>query len=143
MKCSTEVLQTFLDGEMEPVEIEVVRRHLGCCPFCRQELSRLRLLWLELGQGEEIEVPEILPFIRQQAVTRARAAGQEVEGTSGVSLWEAQKLAWQPVLAGIVQIPGSRQIGRLAMLTGRGLPTVIRGLSSLAGMITGRKRGRR
>ena len=107
------------------------------------DLTRLRLLWLELGQDEKIEVPEILPFIRQQAVTRARAAGQEVEGTSGVSLWEAQKLAWQPFLAGIVQIPGSRQIGRLAMLTGRGLPTVIRGLSSLAGMITGRKRGRR
>ena len=63
------------------------------------DLTRLRLLWLELGQDEKIEVPEILPFIRQQAVTRARAARQEIEGISGVGLWEAQKLAWQPFLA--------------------------------------------
>ena len=56
IKCSTEFLQIFLDGEMEPVEIEAVRRHLGCCPFCRQELSRLRLLWLELQgcQGDGV-----------------------------------------------------------------------------------------
>jgi len=143
MKCSTEVLQAFLDGEMEPVEMKAVRRHLGCCPSCRQELSRLRLLWLELEQEEEIEIPEILPFIRQQAVTRAKAARQEAVGTSKVSLWDAQKLAWQPALAGVAQIPGPRQMGRLAMATGRGLPNVLRGISSFAGRITGRRRTRR
>ncbi|MFZ5633089.1 MAG: anti-sigma factor family protein [Bacillota bacterium] len=143
MKCSTEALQAFLDGELEPVEIKIIRHHLGRCPACRRELSRLRLLWLELEQDEEIEVPAELPFIRQQAIARARAARQETEGTSGFSLWDAQKLAWKPVLAGVSMIPGPRQLGRLAKATGRGLPAVIRGVSSLAGMITGKRCDRR
>ena len=143
MKCSMEALQAFLDGELEPVEAETVRRHLGSCPACRQELSRLRLLWLELEQDEEVEVPLELPFIRQQIIARARAAGQEAEGTPGVSLWAAQKLAWQPVLAGVSQIPGPRQLGLLARATGRGLPAVLRGVSSVAGMITRKRRDRR
>lgn len=143
MKCSTEALQAFLDGEMEPVETENLCRHLGCCPACRQEMSRLRLLWLELEQDEEIELPLALPFIRQQVIAKARAARQEIEGTSGVSYWNAQKLAWQPVLAGVSRIPGSRQLGRIAMTTGRGLPAIIRGVSLMVGMITGKRRDRR
>lgn len=140
LKCSTEALQAFLDGELEPVETKTIRHHLGCCPACRQELSRLRLLWLELEQAEEIEVPAELPFIRQQAVARARAARQETKGTSGVSLWDSQKLAWQPAMAGISQIPGPSQLGHLAKATLRGLPAVIQGVSYVSGMITGKKR---
>ncbi|MHB8987092.1 MAG: anti-sigma factor family protein [Eubacteriales bacterium] len=143
MNCSTEALQAFLDGELEPAKTETVRRHLGCCPACRQELSRLRLLWLELEQAGEIEIPVALPFIRQQAITKAREAGQETEGTSGAGFWDAQKMAWQPALAGLNQIPGPRQLGSLARITGRGLPAVIRGVSSMVGKITGKRRERR
>ncbi len=143
MECGIEALQAFLDGELEPVEAEAVRRHLGSCPACRQELSRLRLLWLELEQDEETEVPAELPFIRQQAIARAKAARRETEKPSGTGLWEAQKLAWQPVLAGVSRIPGPRQLGRLVRVTGRGLPVIVRGGLSVAGMITGGRRNRR
>lgn len=143
MKCSSETLQAFLDGQLTPIERDIVRRHLGCCPACRQELSRLRLLWLELEQGEEIEAPVELAFIRQQAITKARAARKETGDTTGFSLWDAQKLAWQPALAGVSQIPGSRQLGRLVRATGHGLPALIRGVSSMTGMMTGKKRDRR
>jgi anti-sigma factor RsiW len=144
VKCSTDDLQAFLDGEIGPDEIRAVRHHLGCCPACRQELSRLRLLWLELEQEDEIEIPAELPFLRQQAITRARNAMEKREGSPGVSLWEAQKLAWQPVLAGVAQIPGPRQLGRLARAAaGLGLPAVFRGVSSVAGLIAGRSRDRR
>ncbi|MCG9968793.1 zf-HC2 domain-containing protein [Pelotomaculum terephthalicicum JT] len=142
MKCSTEALQTFLDGELELAETEAVRSHLGGCPACRQELSRLRLLWLELEQEDEVEIPAALPFIRQQAITKARAAGQDKIGTSSVSLWNAQKLAWQPVLAGVSRIPGTRQLGLLARLAGHGLPGAIKGVSSMAGKIIGKRRDR-
>ncbi|MCL5058615.1 MAG: zf-HC2 domain-containing protein [Actinobacteria bacterium] len=142
MKCSVEALQAFLDGELPPVETKEIRRHLGCCPACRQELSRLRLLWLELEQDEETEAPPELPYIRQQAVARACAAIHQKEG-AGASLWDAQKLAWQPALAGISQIPGASQLGVLARTTLRGLPAVIRGVSSVAGVINGKRRDRR
>jgi anti-sigma factor RsiW len=144
MKCSSDELQVFLDGELGPAEVIAVRRHLGCCPACRQELSRLRLLWLELEQDDEIEIPAELPFLRQQAITRARNAMQKREGTPGIGLWGAQKLVWQPVLAGVSQIPGPRLMGRLARAAAeRGLPAVIRGVSSTAGMIAGKRRDRR
>ena len=141
MGCSIEALQAFLDGELEPVQKDAVRRHLARCPACRQELSRLRLLWFDLEQDEVIEVPLELPFIRQQAIALTRAARQETEGTSGGSLWEAQKLAWQPALAGVAQIPGPRQIMRLARAAGNGVPTVLRGVASVWGKMTGRRRG--
>lgn len=144
MMCSTDDLQAFLDGELGPAEVKAVRHHLGCCPACRQELSRLRLLWLELEQDEEIEIPAELPYLRQQAITSAGNAMEKREGTSGVTLWDAQRLAWQPVLVGVSQIPGPRQLGRLARATAeRSLPAVIRGVSSVAGMIAGKRRDRR
>lgn len=141
MECSIEALQVFLDGELEPAEADTVRRHLAGCPACREELSRLRLLWLELEQDEVIEVPLELPFIRQQAIAMTRAARQKAEGTYGVSIWDAQKLAWQPALTGVAQIPGPRQMMRLARATGSGLPTVIRGVVSVLGKMNGRRRG--
>lgn len=141
MKCSVEALQAFLDGELNTLETEAVRQHLGCCTACRQEMSRLRLLWLELEQYEEMEVPPELPYIRQQAVSRAVAARRQKEG--GVSLWDSQKLAWQPALAGMAQIPGTSQLGILARTTIRSLPAVIRGVSSVAGLINGKRRDRR
>ncbi|MCL6635453.1 MAG: zf-HC2 domain-containing protein [Peptococcaceae bacterium] len=142
MECSVEALQAFLDGELEPAGTEAVRRHLGRCPACRRELSRLRLLWLELEQEEEIEIPYELPYIRQQAVAKAGAAMREIGVTPGVSYWDAQKLAWQPVLAGVSLIPGTRQLGRLARTAGRGLPAAVRTVSSLLGAIAARRRGR-
>ncbi|OPX91243.1 MAG: hypothetical protein A4E52_00545 [Pelotomaculum sp. PtaB.Bin013] len=141
--CSSEILQAFLDGELELAETEAVRNHLACCPACRRELSRLRLLWLELEQEDEVEVPAGLPFIRQQAVTKARAARQDMQRTSSVSLWAAQKLAWQPLLAGVSQIPGTRQLGQLARTAGRGLPGVIKGVSSIASKIISKRRDQR
>lgn len=141
--CSSETLQAFLDGELELTETEAVRGHLGCCPACRQELSRLRLLWLELEQEDEVEVPAGLPFIRQQAVTKARSARQDIKRTSSVSLWDTQKLAWQPVLVGVSQIPGARQLGQLAKTAGRRLPVVIKGVTSIASKIISKRRDRR
>jgi anti-sigma factor RsiW len=143
MKCSVEALQAFLDGELEPVEAREIRRHLVCCPACRQELSRLRLLWLELEQEEETQVPPELPYMRQQAVARACAARRHQKEGAGVSPWDAQKLAWQPALVGISQIPGPAQLGILARATIRRLPAVIRGVSSVAGRINGKRRDRR
>lgn len=146
MNCNPESLQAFLDDELSPAEKEAVRRHLGGCPACRRELSRLRLLWLELAQAEEMEIPLELPYIRQHAVNQARLArrdtGQNMAGTPGVSLWDAQKLAWEPVLSGVAQIYGTRQLGQLVRTAGRGLPAVLKGVSSMAGRIIGKGRNR-
>lgn len=142
MLCNAEILQEYLDGELEPGEKDALYRHLAGCPTCRQELARLRLIWLELEQEDEIEIPFELPFIRQQVIARTKSARQEMAGATGVSFLEAQKLAWQPVLAGVAQIPGTRQLMRLARVTGMGLPAAIRGVSTALVVLAGRRRDR-
>jgi len=142
MKCSTEILQAFLDGELGKDEKDAVHHHLACCPACRQELGWLKMLWLELEQDEEIEIPFELPFIRQQVIARTRAARHKLAGVSVAGYLDTQKLAWQPALAGVAQIPGPRQLMRLARFTGRGLPAAFRGVSSILGVMIGRRRDR-
>ena len=140
MGCDIESLQAFLDNELGQVETVAVRRHLAGCSACRRELSRLRLLWLELEYDEDIEVPPELPFIRQQLIAGTRSARRETQGASGIGLWNAQKLAWQPVLNGVSQIPGPSQLIRLAKTTG--MPNIVRGVTSALVIMAGKRRGR-
>lgn len=142
MKCNTEILQAFLDGELGKDEKDAVHHHLSGCPTCRQELGWLKMLWLELEQDEEIEIPFELPFIRQQVIASTRETRQTLAVTSGAGYLDTQKLAWQPALAGVAQIPGPRQLMRLAKITGRGLPAACRGVSSILGAMIGRRRDR-
>ncbi len=140
MQCSVEILQVFLDGELEAAESEAVRRHLARCPACRSELARLRLLWLELEQDEAVEIPWELPLIRQQAISMTRAFRRERETASGSSFLAGQKLAWQCALDGVTQIPGSRQMMSLARAAGNGLPVVLKGAASVLVKMAGRRR---
>ena len=144
LECSTETLQFFLDGELTTDETITIRHHLGDCPACRQELSRLKLLWFELGGEEEnIESPMVLPYIRQQAIAIARAERQKLQGTPDFSLWDAQKLAWQPAFTGVSQIPGLSTLGLFAKTTIRALPAVFSSVSYVAGKLTGKGRAKR
>ena len=52
MECNHEMLQLFLDRELEPEQAKELKKHLARCRECRQELSRLKLMWLELEQEE-------------------------------------------------------------------------------------------
>ena len=70
MECNHEMLQLFLDRELEPEQAKELKKHLARCRECRQELSRLKLMWLELEQEEELDLPPELPFLRQQAIRR-------------------------------------------------------------------------
>ena len=140
MECDIEALQAFLDNELDQVETTAVRRHLAGCSACRRELSRLRLIWLELEQNEAIEVPPELPFIRQQLIAGTRAAKRETRSASGINLWNAQKLAWQPALTGVSKIPGPRQLVRLVKATG--LTNFMRGVTSALVPMAGKRRDR-
>lgn len=143
LPCDFAALQAFLDGELNEKDAGAVRRHLAACPACRRELSRLKLLWLELEQPQDVDLPPELPFLRQQVVARAGTARKKAERAAGPGLWEAQRLAWQPVLAAASYVPGSRQLGRLARTTGRGLPKLVRGGLAVAGALSRKGRGKK
>jgi len=123
LECNHEMLQLFLDRELEPELVKELKNHLARCRECRQELSRLKLMWLELEQEEELDLPPELPFLRQQAITAAGALSQMSAGE--FSYWQSQKLAWEPVATAITLIPGPRTLGRAARAIGSRIPSAL------------------
>lgn len=126
MECNHEMLQAFLDRELEPEQAKRLKVHLSQCHECRQELSRLKLMWLELGQEEELVLPSELPFLRQQAISAAKALSQMPAGE--FSYWQTQKLAWEPVAVAITMIPGTQTVGTAAKVIGSKIPAAVEAL---------------
>ncbi len=131
MQCNQESLQIYLDGEMDTQARKAVEAHLGQCRSCRQEIARLQLLWLELGQINEVDLPIELPYLRQQIIHQAVRSKQDKQ-SSQVGYWGAQKLAWQPAILGASYFPGLGLISDVSRATGRQIPKLMSGTIALA-----------
>ena len=74
-----ERLGAFVDGELEPVEAEAVRRHLAACPACRTDaviLGRTGALLREAVAAEPAPDPEIVwRAVRARIETERPARG--------------------------------------------------------------------
>lgn len=139
MQCDQERLQMYLDGELDIEARKAVEAHLGQCSACRREMSRLQLLWLELGQIEEVDLPAEMPYIRWQIINQAihdKRAGTASE----TSYWEAQKLAWQPAFLGASYLPGISLITTVSRATVRQIPRLMEGTAALAQRLVFRSR---
>ena len=132
MQCNQESLQMYLDGEMDAQAREKMKVHLGQCRSCRQEIARLQLLWLELGQTDEIDLPAELPYLRQQIIHQAVRSRQDNQ-SSETGYWDAQKLAWKPAILGASYLPGLGLLSNVSRATGRQIPKLVSGTITLAG----------
>ena len=126
LKCDRQMLQSLLDRELEPELAKKANRHLAECRECRQELSRLKLIWLELEQVEEIVVPPEISFLRQQAISVAKALSHTPEDE--FSYWHTQKLAWEPLAVAITMLPGTQTVGATAKMIGSKVPAALEAL---------------
>lgn len=119
MNCNLESLQEFMDDELDDFARREMQRHLNSCRSCRQELARLKLLWLELAEPETVSLPAELPYLRQQVITstiRGRTGEQK-----GSSIWDTFEMTWQPFLLGASFMPGAGMIPRLARTVNQGM----------------------
>ena len=132
MQCNQESLQMYLDGEMDAQARKTMKVHLGQCRSCRQEIARLQLLWLELGQTDEIDLPAELPYLRQQIIHQAVRSRQDNQ-SSETGYWDAQKLAWKPAILGASYLPGLGLLSNVSRATGRQIPKLVSGTITLAG----------
>jgi len=121
----------YLDGEMDSNDRKSVEVHLGQCRLCRQEMARLQLLWLELGQTIATELPVELPYLRQQIIHQAVRSRRD-NHSSQVGYWDAQKLAWQPAIQGASYLPGVGLLSTVSRVTGRQIPKLMAGTIALA-----------
>ena len=134
MNCSPELLQTFLDHELEISEAEELKRHLAHCRACRQELSRLKLLWLELAQPDKIDLPPELPYMRQQVITTALHS-LDKQGKERIGFWDAQKLALGPIKFAVSYLPGAGLLKEAVRTTGMELPELMLNSLTRAGRL--------
>lgn len=139
MKCDNELLQAWLDGELEDEKADKLSKHLAGCRNCRQELARLKLLWLELSQEEQIEIPPELPYLRQQVIAKSTASRGKSNTGVKTNFWETQKLAWQPLGLAVSYMPVTGGIKKLAKAAGRELPDVLIGSLLALGSLSRRK----
>jgi len=134
MNCSPESLQTFLDNELEISAAEKLKRHLTRCRTCRQELSRLKLLWLELAQSDEIDLPPELPYMRQQVIATALHPPDK-PGKERIGFWDAQKLALSPIKFAVAYLPGAGLVKEAVITNGMELPELVLNSLTRAGRL--------
>jgi anti-sigma factor RsiW len=138
--CNIELIQGFLDGELEAGAEKELMAHLAGCTACRRELSRLKLLWLELAYPYEAEVPASLLYLRRQAVTAAmRQVKRSVEKELG--FWESQRLALSSWKYALAFLPGTGQLKGAAVTAARGLPNLLANSLSVAARLWKKGRG--
>jgi len=117
----------YLDGETDALTRKETEGHLARCRSCRQEMGRLQLLWLELGQNGEEEIPAELSYLRSQTLHQV-LHNQPDDSKTAPSYWEAQKLAWRPALLGASYFPGISLISA----AGHQVPKLMSGAASVA-----------
>lgn len=131
MQCNAENLQMYLDGELEPQARKSLKAHLGQCRECRREMARLQLLWLELEQTEEAELPPEFPLLRRQIIHQAFSTGLE-SANSDAGYWRAQKLAWKPAIIGASYFPGISLLAVAGRAANNQLPRLKSGAFAMA-----------
>lgn len=134
MDCNPELLHAFLDHELDTDTANKLKKHLARCRACRQELSQLKLVWLELAQSEEVAVPLELPYLRQQVIEAARTSHKKTEGGK-FSFWGAQRLAWQSLDLATAYLPGYGRFKEITKSASREVPGFLLGsLTAMGGL---------
>ena len=79
MRCSEELLWSYVDGELPPEERKALEEHLKLCPECRRELSLMMEMERALSE-EPIVSPD--PRFTEKIMSRIMRSGS----SSGRSL---------------------------------------------------------
>ncbi len=87
----SDLLQQYIDREINPLEKMLLEEHLLSCRTCRQELNQLKLLDWELKHESAIEVPAELAAYRMAAIkTHFASATAQQKSTVVRDLWRLQ-----------------------------------------------------
>ena len=84
-----DLLQQYIDGEIDPLVKMLLEEHLSSCRTCRRELNQLKLLDWELKHQSAVELPVELAAYRMSAVKTHLATS--TAQTPSVSVWRLQR----------------------------------------------------
>jgi anti-sigma factor RsiW len=110
-----DLLEQYIDGELEPVEALILEEHLAGCLSCRQMLNQLKLIDWDLKHQPVVEVPPELEVYRIAAV-KAYLATLKTAYKSGPlkDTWRLQKQIFQHSFGFVSYIPINRTISSSA-----------------------------
>ncbi len=109
----SELLQLYLDSEIEPLEKILLEEHLSYCHTCRKELNHLKMLDWELKHSQEIEVPAELSVLRMKALKKYLLTRPDQEkGFEVKDVWRLQVNIFKNASGFISKNPVNRTINR-------------------------------
>lgn len=86
----SDLLQLYVDGEINPLVAILLQEHLSSCPVCRRELNQFKLLEWELSHQPTVEVPDELAAYRRAAL-RSYLNATTAEQDGSVHVWRLQR----------------------------------------------------
>jgi len=102
MSCNFDdmLLYEYIDKTLDSEEKLLVDRHLSACPDCRKKVAEIKLLYYELDNLEEVELPEEVHLIREEVVSSA-FSDQKISATEKLKQTK-KKLEKTPVVGALV-----------------------------------------
>ena len=110
-----DLLEQFIDGELEPVEALFLSEHLAGCRSCRQMLNQLKLIDWDLKHQPVVEVPPELEVYRTAAIKAHLATFKTVKKSDPLKdTWRLQKQILQHSFGFVSYIPINRAVSNSA-----------------------------
>jgi len=102
MSCNFDemLLYEYIDKTLDADEKLIVDRHLSACPECRKKVAEIKLLYFELDNLEEVELPAEINEIRESVVSSA-FENQKISTTEKLKQTK-KKLEQTPVVGALV-----------------------------------------
>jgi len=110
-----DLLEQFIDGELEPVEALILKEHLAGCRSCRQMLNQLKLIDWDLKHQAVVEVPPELEVYRTAAIKAHLATLKTTKKSDSLKdAWRLQKQILQHSFGFVSYIPINRAVSNSA-----------------------------
>jgi len=110
-----DLLEQFIDGELEPVEALFLSEHLAGCRSSRQMLNQLKLIDWDLKHQPVVEVPPELEVYRTAAIKAHLATLKTSKQSDPLKdTWRLQKQILQHSFGFVSYIPINRAVSSSA-----------------------------
>jgi len=108
-----DLLQQYIDGELESLETIILEEHLSTCPSCRRFLNQLKLTDWDLKHQPVIDIPSELESHRRAAITTHLASVKTAEKSTSLNeTWRLQKHILQHTFSFISYNPVNHTVSR-------------------------------
>jgi len=106
-----DLLQKYIDKDIEPLEKILVDNHLATCSQCRKDLNQLKVMEWDLNNIDLPKVPKDLVIVRHAALDKYFEAIDTRETSSGTkNIMNLQYKNLKHIVSFVNYLPGKKTI---------------------------------